>query len=81
MNILNNIKSLIDLKVNQKAKVTGFKPGEKRYRQKLLAMGVTPGVELEVKRIAPLGDPIEISIRGYSLSLRKRECQCVAVSE
>lgn len=81
MNIGHKIKSLVDLKIGETAKVVGFISGAKLYRQKLLAMGVTPGAELVVLRKAPLGDPIEIKIRGYSLSLRKKECQCVTVSE
>lgn len=43
------------------------------YRRKLLAMGVMPGARLQVKRIAPLGDPIQFEINGFSLSLRRRE--------
>lgn len=70
---------LTDLKVGQKAKVIGYHSGLKAYRHKLLAMGLTPGVEINVLRVAPLGDPVEISVRGYSLSLRKKECQLVSV--
>ena len=81
MNNVVNSLSMGDLKIGQKAKVLGFVPGAKAYRHKLLAMGITPGVELEILRKAPLGDPIEVKIRGYSLSLRKKECQCVTVSE
>lgn len=81
MNIAQKIKSLVDLQIGERARITGFAPGAKLYRQKLLAMGLTPGVDIEVLRRAPLGDPIEIKVRGYSLSLRKKECQCVAVSE
>lgn len=49
------------------------------YRQKLLSMGLTPGTHFLVKRIAPLGDPIEIAVRGYSLSLRKKEAEILQV--
>ena len=49
------------------------------YRQKLLAMGLTPGTHFAVKRVAPLGDPIEIAVRGYSLSLRKHEAAMLQV--
>lgn len=75
----SEIKSLTDLKVGQKAKVVGFEPGASMYRQKLLAMGLTPGVVLDILRVAPLGDPMEVRLRGYSLSLRKKECNLVAV--
>ena len=50
------------------------------FRRKLLALGVTPGAELEVIRFAPLGDPMEIKIRGFSLSLRKHEAEIIQVA-
>ncbi|NLO06217.1 MAG: DtxR family transcriptional regulator [candidate division WS1 bacterium] len=53
--------------------------GEPQIRRRLMDMGVTPGAELEVERLAPLGDPIEIEVRGYHLSLRKREAAGIAV--
>jgi ferrous iron transport protein A len=49
------------------------------FRQKLLSMGLTPGTRFLVKRIAPLGDPVEIAVRGYSLSLRKNEADVLQV--
>jgi ferrous iron transport protein A len=65
--------SISDLKVGDSAKVLGLSKANKVYRQKLLAMGLTPGAVFLVKRKAPLGDPIEISVRGFGLSLRKGE--------
>ena len=53
--------------------------GEGRVRRRLFDMGVTPGVEITVKKLAPLGDPIEVLIRGYDLTLRKIEAECVVV--
>ncbi len=79
MDNLRENQNLTDLRVGQKAKITGFRAGSQSYRQKVLAMGLTPGVTLEVSRRAPLGDPIELRLRGYSLSLRKKECACVFV--
>jgi ferrous iron transport protein A len=67
------------LSVGEKAIVSGFAKGQKEYRAKLLAMGLTKGIELELTRVAPLGDPLEISIRGFSLSLRKAEAAMVLV--
>ena len=67
------------LAVGEKATVSGFVEGQKEYRAKLLAMGVTKGIELELTRVAPLGDPLEISVRGFSLSLRKAEAAAVLV--
>jgi len=67
------------LTVGEKALIRGFVDGQKEYRAKLLAMGLTRGIELELTRVAPLGDPLEISIRGFSLSLRKSEAAAVLV--
>lgn len=51
------------------------------YRHKLLAMGFMPGAEFKVLRLAPLGDPVQIEIKGFLLSLRKREASCLLVEE
>lgn len=65
-----------DLKAGDKVKVTGFQFGDNKcYLRKLLAMGVVKGAELEVKRLAPLGDPVVVVIKGVELSLRKAEAQ------
>jgi ferrous iron transport protein A len=69
------------LSVGEKAVITGFADGQKEYRARLLAMGLTKGIELELTRVAPLGDPLEISIRGFSLSLRKAEASAVLVEK
>jgi ferrous iron transport protein A len=55
------------------ARVLGFSSQGSAYRKKLLAMGLTPGTLLSISRFAPLGDPVEIKLRGFSLSLRKSE--------
>ncbi len=73
---------LKDMSVGSKARVSGYAKTNPVYRKKLLTMGLTPGVELEVIRYAPLGDPIEIAVRGFALALRKHEAdalQLVAV--
>ena len=51
--------------------------GEGKLRRRLFDMGLTPGVEVELRKIAPLGDPVEIRLRGYELSLRKSEAESV----
>jgi len=71
--------TLKDLATGDKGRVTGFGEGSKAYRRKLLAMGLTPGVELSVTRYAPMGDPVEIRVRGFSLSLRKHEAAALQV--
>jgi EAL domain-containing protein (putative c-di-GMP-specific phosphodiesterase class I)/Fe2+ transport system protein FeoA len=60
-------------------KVIGYEAGANDYKRKLLAMGLIPGTEFFVKRYAPLGDPIEIEVRGFNLSLRKDEADVLIV--
>jgi ferrous iron transport protein A len=62
-----------DLNIGEQARILSLAKGDLAYRQKLLAMGLLPGSVLSISRIAPLGDPVEIQIRGVSLSLRKEE--------
>ncbi len=71
--------SLRDLTVGDTGRVVGFAEGSKAYRRKLLSMGLTPGVEFSVTRYAPMGDPVEIRVRGFSLSLRKDEAAALRV--
>ena len=72
-------ETLASFEVGQKGRVTGFNlPPEPR--QRLLEMGVTVGTTFEVVRFAPLGDPIDIKVRGYHLSLRKHEAAGVLAS-
>lgn len=51
--------------------------GEGKIKRRLFDMGITPGAEVYLRKKAPLGDPIEITIRGYELTLRKTEAECV----
>lgn len=69
--------SLKNLIVGDTGKVTGFDSKGKAYRKRLLAMGLTRGTEFQVTRFAPLGDPIEIKLRGFSLTLRKEEAAVI----
>ncbi|MEC4892697.1 MAG: FeoA family protein [Oscillatoria sp. PMC 1050.18] len=75
--------TLKDLQLNQQAKVAGYEATDsstqKAYKKKLLAMGLTPGTEFTVTRVAPLGDPVEILVRGFKLSLRKDEAAALVV--
>lgn len=64
----------------QQVRLLGFKQPMGAFRQKLLAMGLTPGVLLTVVRVAPLGDPVLVSVRGATLSLRKADCQQLEVA-
>lgn len=55
--------------------------GERALRKRLLDMGLTPGTRILVRKVAPLGDPIELSLRGYELSLRKEDAKKIIVEE
>ena len=62
------------------ARVTVLKvAGEGPLRQRILDMGLTKGAEVMVNKVAPLGDPIDVTVRGYELSLRKKEAACIIV--
>jgi len=65
--------------VGAKATITGFSAVETNFRRKLLALGVMPAAEIQVMRLAPLGDPIQIQLRGASVSLRKQEAAIIEV--
>lgn len=64
--------SLDNLGVGEQGRITGL-TGESDVRRRLMEMGLTPGTMLRVVRFAPLGDPIDVEVRGYHLSLRKHE--------
>ena len=53
--------------------------GEGAVKRRIMDMGITKGVELYIRKVAPLGDPVEITVRGYELSVRKNDAQCVEV--
>ena len=76
--MLFNLKMLA---VGDRGKIVGFDKMGKAYRKRLLAMGLTPGTEFTVTRFAPLGDPVEIKIRGFSLSLRKNEATVLLIEK
>lgn len=70
-------QTLADIPVGEKGLVLGFVKGAQTFRHKLLAMGLLKGTEFLVARVAPMGDPVEIKVRDYSLSLRKNEAKAV----
>ncbi len=70
---------LSDLKVGEAAQVLGYTGESSGYRSRLMAMGLTPGTRFTLKRLAPLGDPVEIEVRGFALSLRKAEAEAIRV--
>lgn len=70
---------LRDAAIGSTLRVIGYEPTARDYKRKLLAMGLTPKTEITVKRHAPLGDPTEIEVRGFRLSLRKDEADALLV--
>lgn len=71
-------KLLSEFFVGERGVVTSVS-GEGKMRRRLFDMGVTPGAEIFLRKKAPLGDPLEVTIRGYELTLRKTEAACVAM--
>ena len=53
--------------------------GDGAYKRRIMDMGITSGVEIYVRKIAPLGDPMEVTVRGYELSIRKADAECIEV--
>ena len=78
MKKLKKLKKLSELKIGQSAIIDSFT--DKQMSLKLLEMGCTPGELVKLDRIAPMGDPIAISVAGYLLSLRKSEAATILVS-
>ena len=72
---------LSELAVGASARIKGFAAGDKACRHKLLALGLTRGTTLSVVRKAPLGDPLQIALRGFSLSLRKEEASMIYLED
>lgn len=70
---------LSDLQLGQSAIVTGIHNDNKLIRRRLLDMGITTGVKVKIKKIAPLGDPVDIELRGYELCLRKSDIENIDI--
>ena len=71
--------SLSELKVGQKAKVLKLNEENKAIRRHLLDMGITRGVEITIKKVAPMGDPIDLQLRDYELCIRKEDLTKIEV--
>lgn len=73
-----DMKTLKDASIGQNVKVKKL-TGEGPVKRRIMDMGITKGSEVYIRKVAPLGDPVEITIRGYELSLRKHDAACVEV--
>ena len=70
------MKTLKDVAVGETAKVIKIN-GEGKVKRRIMDMGITKGVEIYVRKVAPLWDPIEVTVRGYELSLRKDDAEMI----
>ena len=70
--------TLRDVKIGQSAKVKKL-TGEGAVKRRIMDLGLTKGTEVTVRKVAPLGDPIEVTVRGYELSIRKADAEMVVV--
>ena len=72
------MKTLRDVKVGDTVQVVKLH-GEGAVKRRIMDMGITKGVEVYVRKVAPLGDPVEVNVRGYELSLRKADAEMIEV--
>ena len=79
MIMVDSVMRFRQLKVGSRARVLRYQGLESRYRNRLMSLGLTPGTEFEVQHVAPLGDPIEIRVRGFHLSVRREEAGAIEV--
>ena len=72
------MSTLKDTKVGQTVTVVKLE-GEGALRRRIMDMGITKGTPIYVRKVAPLGDPVEVTVRGYELSIRKGDAECIQV--
>ena len=72
------MKTLRDVKIGEGATVKRLH-GEGATKRRIMDMGITRGTEIKVRKLAPLGDPLELTVRGYELSLRKADAEMIEV--
>ena len=72
------MKTLRQAKIGETVKVVKL-PGEGAVKRRIMDMGITKGVEVFIRKAAPLGDPVEVNVRGYELSLRKADADMIEV--
>ena len=74
------MNTLKQAKVGQTVKVVKLH-GEGAVKRRIMDMGITKGVQIYVRKVAPLGDPVEVTVRGYELSLRKADAEMIEISD
>ena len=75
---MEGTKTLKQAKIGEKVTVVKLK-GEGAVKRRIMDMGITKGTEIFIRKVAPLGDPVEVTVRGYELSLRKADAEMIAV--
>ena len=73
------MRTLKDIKIGESCKIIKLH-GEGAIKRRIMDMGITKGTEIYVRKVAPLGDPIEVTVRGYELSIRKADAELIEVS-
>ena len=74
------MKTLREVKIGETVKVVKLH-GEGPVKRRIMDMGITRGTEVYIRKVAPLGDPIEVTVRGYELSLRKADAEMIEIAE
>ena len=72
------MKTLRQVKVGDNAKVVKLH-GEGAVKRRIMDMGITKGVDIHIRKVAPLGDPVEVTVRGYELSIRKADAEMIEI--
>ena len=75
---MEGTKTLKQAKIGEKVNVVKL-TGEGAVKRRIMDMGITKGTEIFIRKVAPLGDPVEVTVRGYELSLRKADAEMIAV--
>lgn len=75
---MEGTKTLKQAKIGEKVTVVKL-TGEGAVKRRIMDMGITRGTEIFIRKVAPLGDPVEVTVRGYELSLRKADAEMIAV--
>ena len=73
------MKTLKDAKVGETVTVKRLH-GEGPVKRRIMDMGITKGTQVHIRKVAPLGDPVEVNVRGYELSIRKGDADCIEVT-
>ena len=75
------MRTLKDVKIGESVTVKKLSGNDGALKRRVMDMGITKGSTVYIRKVAPLGDPVEITVRGYELSLRREDAECVEVEE